>query len=335
MNISPFWKDVKDINLELELMSRSMKWQPNDDMKKAISYLIHIKSWNERLEDLENTLGAFRVQNLTESWVADMRNRLLKVPLTLLDLSKISNETNKHVYDFDDNCWAMIGALSYAGDFISWLQMIAEGDLRNLINGVDDKREIHEETVASLIEVKQFLKPLINDMVKLSKEGKSMITIISKFIDHVREIISKNKFLHEKISHCCKSSLALQNIYFSIVNRGEATKERIRDAVTKGSYRFYHDKNRDKCMVMLHCQDKSGKQNFYDLANLQDLQRQALLIAKQAASAFVLRIPDGNENSLEQGTKELMEFVHQIETVHQIIKYASKLMELGHFFYRE
>ncbi|CAG8563026.1 45905_t:CDS:10 [Gigaspora margarita] len=335
LNISSFWKDVKDINLELELMSRSMKWQPNDDMKKAISYLIHIKSWKLRLEDLEKTLGAFRVQNLTESWVADMRYRLLKEPLTLLDLSKISNETNKHVYDFDDNCWAMIGALSYAGDFISWLQMIAEGDLRNLINGVDDKREIHEETVASLIEVKQFLKPLINDMVKLSKEGKSTITIISKFIDHVREIISKNKFLHEKISHCCKSSLALQNIYFSIVNRGEATKERIRDAVTRGSYRFYRDKNRDKCMVMLRCQDKSGKQNFYDLANLQDLQGQALLIAKQAASAFVLRIPDGNENSLEQGTKELMEFVHQIETVHQIIKYASKLMELGHFFYRE
>ncbi|CAG8703494.1 18274_t:CDS:2, partial [Dentiscutata erythropus] len=335
LNISPFWKDVKNIDHELELMSRGMKWQPNDDIKKAINCLINFKSWKEGLEDLERTLGAFRVQNVTESWVIDIRNMLLKEPLTLLDLSKISNITNKYIYDFNDNCWAMIGALSYAGDFISWLQMIAEGDLRNLINGVDDKREIHEETVASLIEVKQFLKPLMNDMVKLSKEGKSTHIIITKFLDHIREINLKNESLHEKISHCCSSNIALQNIYFSIVNRGEATKERIRDAATKGLYKFYRDKDHDKCIVNLHCQDKSGKINSYDLSDLQDLQGQALLIAKQAASAFVLRLPVGNENSLEQGTKELMEFVHQIDTVHQIIKYTSKLMELGHFAYRE
>ncbi|CAG8733904.1 10916_t:CDS:1, partial [Dentiscutata heterogama] len=184
----------------------------------------------------------------SESWVVDIRNMLLKEPLTLLDLSKISNVTNKHIHNFNDNCWAMMGALSYAGDFISWLQMIAEGDLRNLINGVDDKREIHEETVASLIEVKQFLKPLLNDMVKLSKEGKSTHIIITKFLDHIREINLKNESLHEKISHCCSSNLALQNIYFSIVNRGEATKERIRDAATRGLYKFYRGKNHDKCM---------------------------------------------------------------------------------------
>ncbi|CAG8744707.1 30695_t:CDS:2, partial [Racocetra persica] len=334
-NISMFWKDVKNIDHELELMSRGMTWKPKNDLRKAISYLIHIKSWRERLEDLERTLGAFKVQNIVESWVVDTHNRLLKEPLMLLDLKNVSDKVDAHLDDFDDNCWAMIGALSYAGDFISWLQIIAEGDLRNLINGVDDKREIHEETVASLIEVKQFLVPLMNDMVKLSKEGQSTLTIITKFLDNVHKIISKNESLHEKIKHCCSSSLALQNIYFSIVNRGEATKERIRDAATKGSYKFYRDENHGRCTVNLVCKDKSGKINSYDLLGLQDLQGQALLIAKQAASAFVLHLPVEDENNLEQGTKELMEFVNQVDTVHQIVKYASKLMELGHFAYRE
>ncbi|CAG8724842.1 5621_t:CDS:1, partial [Dentiscutata heterogama] len=219
--ISPFWKgvEVKNINHELELISRGMKWQPKDNLKKAVSYLAHIKSWRERLGDLGRTLKNFRVQDVAESWVANVYNRLLKESLTLLELYNAFNEANKHIHSLDDNCWAMIGALSFAGDFISWLQSIAEGDLRNLINGVDDKREVQDETVASLIEVKQFLAPLIKDMVKLFKEGKSTLTVINKFLDHISRITSKNETLHEKITHCCSSSLALQNIYFSILNR--------------------------------------------------------------------------------------------------------------------
>ncbi|CAG8535691.1 30956_t:CDS:10, partial [Gigaspora margarita] len=335
--ISSFWKgiDVNNINYELELMSRGMKWQPKDKLKKAVSYLAHIKSWRERLDDLGKTLKNFRVPDVADSWVTNVYNRLLKESLTLLELYNAFNEANKHIHNLDDNCWAMIGALSFAGDFISWLQTIAEGDLRNLINGVDDKREVQDETVASLIEVKQFLAPLIKYMVKLFKEGKSTLTVINKFLDHICKITSKNESLHEKITQCCSSSLALQNIYFSILNRGEVTKERIKDAATRGSYKFYRDENHDKCMVELVCKDKSGTENSYDLFGLQDLQGQALLIAKQAASAFVLRLPVEKGSSLEQGTDDLMKFVQQVDTVHQIIKYSSQLMELGHFSYRK
>ncbi|CAG8567399.1 4452_t:CDS:2, partial [Cetraspora pellucida] len=335
--ISPFWKgvEVKNIDHELELISRDMKWQPKDNLKKAVSYLAHIKSWRERLNDLGKTLKNFRVQDVADSWVANVHNRLLKESLTLLELYNAFNEANKHIHNIDDNCWAMIGALSFAGDFISWLQTIAEGDLRNLINGVDDKREVQDETVASLIEVKQFLAPLIKDMVMFFKEGKSTLMVITKFLDHVYKITLKNESLHEKITHCCSSSIALQNIYFSILNRGEVTKERIKDAATRGLYKFHRDKNLDKCVVELACKDKSGSTYTYDLSGLQDLQGQALLIAKQAASAFVLRLPIESESSLEQGTDELMKFVQQVDTVHHIIKYASQLMELGHFAYRE
>ncbi|CAG8626244.1 4948_t:CDS:1, partial [Ambispora leptoticha] len=54
---------------------------------------------------------------------------------------------------------------------------------------------------------------------------------------------------------------------------------------------------------------------------IQDLQDQTLPISKQVALAFVLHLPVVIENSLEQGTDELMEFVLM---VHQIIKYASQ-----------
>ncbi|CAG8481554.1 7050_t:CDS:10 [Ambispora leptoticha] len=335
--ISSFWKDVelKNINNELELMSRDTNWRPKDNLRKAVGYLAHIKSWGERLEYLEKALRVFRVRDVSESWVANVRNRLLKESLTLLELFKAFNDIDKYIHDFDDNCWEMIEALSYAGDLISWLQTIVKNDLRNLINGVDEKRDVQEETVATLLEVKQFLDPFMNDMIKFSKEGKATPTIITKFMKHVRDIISKNNSLPEKVAHCCSSSLALQNIYSSILNRGEAIKECIRDAVTKGSYKFYRDDEHDKCAVNLFYKNKSGKIISYDLSGIQDLQGQALLIAKQAASAFVLRLPVENGNSLEQGADELMEFVQQVDAVHQILKYASQLMELGHFMYRE
>ncbi|CAG8457534.1 1322_t:CDS:2, partial [Dentiscutata erythropus] len=311
--ISTFWKGVKDIDYELELMSRGMKWYPKDDLKKAI----------------------------IECWVANVRNKL-KEPLTLIELYKAINEINRSLTDFDANCWKIIKSLSFAGDFLTWLYTVGEVDLRNLMNTVDESedREVQENTITSLIEVKQFLMPLMNSIRQFYKEGKSTHTIIFKFLDHIRDIASKNPSLSQKISQCCLSNLAIQHVYFTILNRGEAIKMRIRDAATIGEYKFFHDENHDKCVVELSYEkpyEDTGrtKTTIHDLSSLQDLQGQALLIAKQASFAYVICISTENENNLEQGAIELMNFVQQVDTVHQIIKYASQLMELGHFSYRE
>ncbi|CAG8439230.1 10104_t:CDS:10 [Acaulospora colombiana] len=333
LKISSFWKDAMNIDNELELMSRGMKWNSKDNLKTAISYLASIKQCMDRLGDLEKTLGVFKVQNVTESWVVKVHNKLRKEPLLLGDLFKAINEMNKHIDNFNDNCWEMVRALSYAGDFVNWLREIADSDLRNLFNGVAEKQE-KEETVGLLIEVKQFLVPLMNEL-KLFKESSATQMIIYKFLEQIRGIILMNDSLPDKISKCCSNSLALQNIYFSIFDRGEKTKEFIRDATTRGSYKFSRDKNHDKCVVKLSCKDKNGEIVSYDFSGIQDLQGQALLIAKQAASAFVLRLPVENGNSLEHGTDELMNFVQQVYVVNQIVKYASYLMELGHFSYRK
>ncbi|CAG8527784.1 28589_t:CDS:2, partial [Racocetra persica] len=326
--VGPFWKDVKDIDYELELMSRGMKWYPRDDLKKAIGYLDYVKLWRERIDDLEKTLRIFRVQNVVD---------------TVVGWQMAINEINRSITNFDANCWKVIRALSFAGDLLTWLYTVAEVDLRNLMNSVDDgseDREVQENTIASLIEVKTFLVPLMNSMRKLYKEGNPTHTIIYKFLDQIRDIASKNPSLSQKISQCCLSNLAIQNVYFSILNRGEATKIRIRDVATIGGYKFFRDKNYDKCTVELSYEkpyEDTGrtKTTTLDLSNLQDVQGQALLIAKQASFAYVMSMSTENENNLEQGAIELMNFVQQINIVHQIVKKASQLMELGHFSYRE
>ncbi|CAG8591269.1 3532_t:CDS:2, partial [Scutellospora calospora] len=140
---APFWKDVKDIDYELELMSRDMNWYPRDDMKKAICYLPDVKLWRERIDDLEKTLRIFRVQNVVDSWVANVHNKL-KDPLILISLFKAINEIDRCLTNFDASCWKIIRALSSAGDFLTWLYTVAEDDLRNLMNSVNDGSEDRE-----------------------------------------------------------------------------------------------------------------------------------------------------------------------------------------------
>src|SRR6185312_15754102 len=76
----------------------------------------------------------------------------------------------------------------------------------------------------------------------------------------------------------------------------------------------------------------------YDLTELQDLRGRALLIAKQEMATFVMKketIQDRPKYEEDRADVVMMMFVKQVDSVHQIINFATKLMELGHFFYRK
>src|SRR5436190_23573681 len=104
---------------------------------------------------------------------------------------------------------------------MSFLKEIAEHDIKNLTKGVDvrsDERLIVEETVSSLIQVKQFLFPLMNNKME----------IIADFLKELLLIIGKDHTLAEKIALCSSSNMALQNMYYNISNRGDTTEEKSR-----------------------------------------------------------------------------------------------------------
>ncbi|KAF0511311.1 e3 ubiquitin-protein ligase [Gigaspora margarita] len=65
---------------------------------------------------------------------------------------------NDHNPIDNENYWSLIKELASASDLLDFLQTITEHDIKNLINGVDDfsdERLIQEDTVSSLIQVKQ------------------------------------------------------------------------------------------------------------------------------------------------------------------------------------
>src|SRR5204863_6809120 len=120
---------------------------------------------------------------------------------------------------------------------------------------------IQDDTVSSLIQVKQFLFPLMN---KNKNEG------FAGFLVALQHVIKKNSTLGEKIALCNSSNMALRNMYENISNRGEVTKEKIKNAVLNGTYTFARDEKEDRCVVSLMYRSKTNVMS-YNINGILDL----------------------------------------------------------------
>ncbi|PKB95996.1 hypothetical protein RhiirA5_472770 [Rhizophagus irregularis] len=233
-----------------------------------------------------------------------------KVP----DVADFIRDVKQHLQNLDKT------KLSSAEEFLSFLKKIPEYDIKNLINGVDDhsdERLTQEDTVSSLIQVRQLLFPLMN---------KNMDSI-SGLLKELLNVIKKNHTLREKIALCNSINMVLRNMYNNIQNRGEVTKEKIKNAVFNGTFTFTRDQKEDKCLVSLQYPSKSNVK--YNLNEILDLRGRALLIAKLKNSVTI-------NNKEEEISKDVMDkFIDQVDIAQEIINIVSMLIQMGHFGYRK
>ncbi|CAI2194854.1 13146_t:CDS:2, partial [Funneliformis geosporum] len=323
---SLYWKNVMNVNEELELMGYQHQ---TDKFIKTLDHLSKIPHWIERLEQLEKVAYIFNVprNKEKEDWLLKSI-RLLKdedCGVELVQIINIFEFLDKNLSTVNENCWKLITELSNADNFIDFLKNIADHDITNLINGVDDHSDenlIQEDTVTSLIQVKQFLMCLMK---------KNMDTV-ADVLKVLLNVIKTNPTLGDKISLCSNSNMALQNMYNNISNRGEVTKEKIKNAVKNGIYTFKRDeKEGDKCQVILEYTSKTNMQ--YNLNEIFDLRGGALLIATPKTT---VRINDDcvvNDKD-EEMSNIIDDFIVQVDTAQEIFNVGSVLIQMGHFGYR-
>ncbi|CAG8668949.1 16531_t:CDS:2, partial [Acaulospora morrowiae] len=325
----PFWNGIanEQVKRELNQMAGDTTWyqhnQTHDDLLKSIEYLAHIPSSIRHLKILSEVLTQFNVKNGEKSWAVEMLNTLENGDMVLGGLSEFFL-----IYDLRfsayEECWSIIEALSLAKEFIDFLfKELVGRDLTNLINAVDDQSStklLRENTVVALIEVNKALDPLSKEASRSS---------IDSFLDCLSEVSKKNPSLTTKIITCNTHNLALQNMYRNIANRGEVTKEKIKNVVTIGLYTFQHVERTDLCEVMLTydtTQNQPRVTDSYNLADLHDLYSRALFIGKSIASV--------DRSKGENDVKNINTFITQVDLVRQIIEVNSKLIRLGHFLYQ-
>ncbi|PKY42427.1 hypothetical protein RhiirA4_397377 [Rhizophagus irregularis] len=319
---SLFWKDVTNVNAELDLME-GYKGHKNQKFVQTLDHLSKIPFWVERLMKLENVVEIFEVPHIEDDWLTKSIRILKDDSMKLSQLNNFFDYLDRNLSNVNQDCWKLLKELSDAEDFINFLKEIAEHDIKNLINGVDDhsdERLIQEDTVSSLIQVKQFLLPLMN---------KNKMEDIASFLVALSNVIKKNSTLGEKIALCSSSNMALRNMYKNISNRGEVTKEKIKNAVLDGIYTFARDEKEDKCYVSLKYISKTSKTNMmYNMNEILDLRGRALLIAKP-------KLSESDVKEAEMSKIVMDEFVVQVDMAQEIIDIVSMLMQMGHFNYRK
>ncbi|CAG8477178.1 1481_t:CDS:10, partial [Racocetra fulgida] len=300
------WNKVPDITVELDLMDGILKIERSPKLLRTLTDISKVAQWIEKLKQLTEVVCIFKIQEDKDedSWLEETLSDLRDdETLTLGRLCDSFDLLHEKLQVLDDACWALIKELSLSGDFLNWLRSIADHDIKNLINGVDDhsdERLIQEDTVSSLIHVKQFLLPIMLDAENFSLE---------EFLKEIRNVAETN------------SSLAT-----AISNRGEVTKEKISNAVKIGVYEFKWTSKDDVCSATLSYSSKNGTKMTYSMSDLQDLRGRALLIAKPASTIY---------GDKEESKDIMNEFVLQVDKAQSIIDEFTKLIEAGHFNYRE
>ncbi|RIA83302.1 hypothetical protein C1645_834051 [Glomus cerebriforme] len=315
-----FWYKVSDFDAELKLMKRYGNIYIDRGFMRTIKYLSEVAAWKERLKYLSFVLIIFEVKRIDNDWL-ETGYTDLNDDLSLGRLSSLFEILDDKFHEFTNDSWNLIKELSLSEEFIGFLRAIAEHDMKNLINGVDehsDTRLIQEDTVSSLIQVKQFLLPLMN---------KANLTL-DEFLKDLNEIVIKNSSLASKLTLCNSNCMALQNMYKNISNRGEVTKEKIQNAATIGTYYFDKEEKDDECILKLKYSTKSTTMS-YDINELQDLRGRALLISKPGGSF------DSGNGQIDNTKGIMEEFILQFDLAQNIIIIMNKLTQLGHFGYRK
>ncbi|CAG8454752.1 3616_t:CDS:10 [Acaulospora morrowiae] len=323
---SVFWKNVTNINAELNFLSEFAQIDYDQKFLRMLSHLSKVDQLTLRLKQLSTVIEIFKIPRNEGDWLEMTIGDLDAQDIILEKLSSVFDFLSDHLAAVNEDSWSLIKELSIAVDFIAFLREIADHDLKNLINGVDDERLIQEDTVSSLIQVKQFMVPLLNVATTFDLDA---------FLKELCKVASLSPMLANKIALCNSNNMALQNMYANISNRGEVAKEKIQNAVNIGTYKFEWSSKDLKCKVTLSYAINKTTTVSYDINDLQDLKGRALLITKPS-DAMSISLGDTNIGGGSKKSKDLMEeFVRQVDIVQGIINVSERLIETGNFGYRK
>ncbi|CAG8518032.1 9622_t:CDS:10, partial [Cetraspora pellucida] len=325
------WQRVNKGNIRNEL--DYLKIKKTDRLVQTMIHMTQFPIYIERLQQLNQVMLIFKVLYTKGGWLSTMLMILENEYLWLGALNDFFSYYNKHLSYLKDNCWELIKALSLSHDFVKWLRSIAEHNIRNLINSVDDQsdeRLIQEETMSSLIQVHQVLVPLIKS---------DEILTIKKLLRKLVLIVDTNPKLGQKIELCHCNRNALENLVKNVDNKTEITQERISNSVKKGVFTFQRLENDDKCTATLSYATRVISETLdkqmtkFTLNDLLDLRGRALLISKPGITLDVEILgEEGLRHDLAK--KTMIEFVDQVDLAQEICRLASELIQMGHFKYR-
>lgn len=314
--------DNVNIMQELKTAETILQCPAKPKSFNALQMYSKFEEQSEKVKLMKNVLKAFGVDVTRDETFQRAFSEYEKLldgnmgELTLFNIWSSLGLVDKVVKIVDCDMIDILNELKKASLLIEFLKTVVDEDIRNLIDAVEEHSEqyVRESTVSDLIEVTRFLQPL------LKHKYDDNVQLFFTALNESKET-SGIKTVAQKVRECSSNLHSLKALYNHVANRGEHTKEIIKNIVTKGEFKF-RLKEKD-CGVLVHYKQE-GKKHKYSKSYLNDLRSRALLIMNT------------EEKQQDQTKKEhLSPFIEMVDTALEIGHMCVLLKGAGHFQFVE
>ena len=321
-------------NLEIEVAEKYLVRNIKHEVKSALLRLENFNSLEKSVDAMKVFIKSCKIEDSEFLIAIEPFELLLSEDCSDLSFTQVSRSLEtvfRIAGPLIEDTIAILQSIGDASNLVDFLFTIADEDIRNLIDAVEDISEQHvqENSVASLIEVKRFLQPLLK--TNSNDDAKSMFEVVNK---QVKMNLNQARTIPAKIEDCMNNLHNLKSLYNNVANRSELTKEIILNIVRNGKFHFILcDKGTD-CEFKASYGNKKTK-IYHSKSVLTDLRSRALLLTnKQESKAGIEMSEVGQESNTGIGLSELESFVHYIDSCSEISDLVVTLHATGHMRYK-
>ena len=325
-------RSEKHLKTELSILENYMK--PLSTPEKLHHYMfdyVRYESVVKQVGSILQALDVLQLRNRDNDVVAmltkfedDFRAR---GSICLRDLHGPMNKVREIICAYlNENSDDVIHVLGQSRELVSFLTEIMNEDVTLLIDAVEEHSDqfVSESLVSELIHVHGFLSPVF-ELCNNSTLHQLPQDVLQKLKDQCKD----HKNMATKIDQCNQHVHSLKQLYQSVANRGEVTREVIASCLTSGKVNVSMEKD-GTCRIEMKYMKKNQEEALYTLPHLHDLRSRAHLIAtSDRTQKHTLSNEEPNKKSID-----FADFIKQVNILCEIEELILKLRASGYIKYR-
>ncbi|XP_053401074.1 uncharacterized protein LOC123550673 [Mercenaria mercenaria] len=315
-----------DVSQEVDIARLYLHISIDVDVEECLKRIFSSDSVKKTVDAIELVLNAFGVDwksdELFAKSLTSFRQLLLGAAedYTFKEVQLALNTVFSLVRNLSGDTVNIMLVLGRSTTLITFLRSIVEEDIKNLIDAVEDisEQQVRESTVSALIEVKQFLHPLL-----LSKSKRNCGEFFQTLEKQTKFSRTNSASLPQKVEDCIQNLHNLKSLYNGVANRGEQTKEMIKNIIQKGVFSFQLRRSYTSTSF-----EASYKQN-----KTKEIRKRSTLIDLRSRALLLMNTERKSTNEGRFNRDELLKFVENIDLCLDIAEILFALFTSGHTNY--
>ena len=327
-------RSEENLTKELSLLNRYLKTQPiPENLHHYMLDYVRYESVVEHVGDILHVLDTFELRNPNNDLVAVLTKFENDFQFTdsicLKDLHSPMTEIRKIICKYlNENNHGVIDVLGQSRELIDFLKEIVnvDVDITLLIDAVEEHSDqfVSESLVSELIHVHGFLVPVIK-VCQNSTSHQLPQDVLQKLDDQCKD----HQNMAMQIDQCNQHVHSLKQLYQSVANRGEVTRDVIANCLTHGEVSVSLDSH-GTCKIKMQYMKKDKEDAIYMLSDLHDLRSRAHLIVSSDHSR---KHTSDNDERMEPSI-DFVDFIEQVNILCDIEELILKLQSSGYIKYR-